>query len=111
MQEPITIVNLVIAPGVRETTSEDGAVLLDIEQGVCFSLNPVGLKIWKLLQKGYSVNQVADALSQDFQMPRPQLISDTVEFIHALAEKQLVYCSSHVPVKQSWLSRVFSHAK
>jgi hypothetical protein len=42
MEDPIATEDIVIAPGVRETASEDGAVLLDIEQGICFSLNPVG---------------------------------------------------------------------
>ena len=52
MEDPIiTTEDIVIAPGVRETASEDGAVLLDIEQGICFSLNPVGLKIWELLEE------------------------------------------------------------
>ena len=51
MEDPlITTEDIVIAPSVRETASEDGAVLLDIEQGICFSLNPVGLKIWELLE-------------------------------------------------------------
>ena len=51
MEDPlITTEDVVIAPSVRETASEDGAVLLDIEQGICFSLNPVGLKIWELLK-------------------------------------------------------------
>jgi hypothetical protein len=52
--------DIVIAPGSRETASEDGAVPLDIEQGICFSLNSVGLKIWELLNKRYSVDQIAD---------------------------------------------------
>ena len=72
MEDPIiSTEDIVIAPGVRETASEDGAVLLDIEQGICFSLNPVGLKIWELLKKRYSVDQIADALAQDFAVPDP----------------------------------------
>ena len=62
MEDAITTEDVVIAPGVRETASEDGAVLLDIEQGICFSLNPVGLKIWELLKKHYSVDQIAEVL-------------------------------------------------
>ena len=81
---------LVIAPGVREVSSEDGAVLLDLEQGVCFSLNPVGLKIWELLKKGCSLEQIADALGREFPVSRPQLVSDATEFIAALEAKQLI---------------------
>ena len=85
-----TNTELAIAPGVREVASEDGAVLLDVEQGVCFSLNPVGLKIWELLKKGCSLEQIADALGQEFPVSRPQLVSDASEFIAALEEKQLI---------------------
>jgi hypothetical protein len=90
MDQATSKTQLAIAPGVREVTSEDGAVLLDVEQGVCFSLNPVGLKIWELLKKGCSLEQIADALGQEFPVSRPQLVSDASEFIAALEAKQLI---------------------
>ena len=111
MEDPITAEDIVIAPGVRETASEDGAVLLDIEQGICFSLNPVGLKIWELLKKRYSVDQVADALAQDFPVPRSQLRSDIVEFLQALEAKRLIYPGDHNLARQSWLTRIFPWLK
>lgn len=43
MNQAMSTAELAIAPGVREVASEDGTVLLDVEQGICFSLNPVGL--------------------------------------------------------------------
>jgi hypothetical protein len=90
MDQATNTAELAIAPGVREVASEDGAVLLDVEQGVCFSLNPVGLKIWELLKKGSSLEQIADALGQDFPVSRTQLVSDAREFIAALEAKQLI---------------------
>src|SRR3984893_2460078 len=90
MEDPIATKDIVIAPGVRETASEDGAVLLDVEQGICFSLNPVGLRIWELLKKGCSIDQIADELGQEFPVSRPQLVSDAREFTAALEEKQLI---------------------
>ena len=87
MDQAMYTAELAIAPGVREVASEDGAVLLDVEQGVCFSLNPVGLKIWELLKKGCSLDQIADALGQEFPVSRPQLLSDATEFVAALEEK------------------------
>jgi len=111
MDEPITTEDIVIAPGVRETASEDGAVLLDIEQGICFSLNPVGLKIWELLKKRYSVDQIADSLAQDFAVPRSQLLSDVVEFLQSLEAKRLIHRSGQTLATRSWLSRIFPWAK
>jgi hypothetical protein len=90
MDQATKTAELAIAPGVREVTSEDGAVLLDVEQGICFSLNPVGLKIWQLLKKGCSLEQIADTLEQEFPVSRPQIVSDATEFIAALEEKRLI---------------------
>ena len=90
MDQATHTAELATAPGVREVTSEDGAVLLDVEQGICFSLNPVGLTIWELLKKGCSIDQIADELGQEFPVSRPQLVSDAREFIAALEEKHLI---------------------
>jgi hypothetical protein len=111
MEDPITTQDIVIAPSIRETASEDGAVLLDIEQGICFSLNPVGLRIWELLKKRHSVDQIADALAQDFPVSRSQLLSDVVEFLQSLEAKRLIHRADHTVAKQSWLTRVFPWAK
>jgi hypothetical protein len=90
MDHATNTAEVAIAPGVREVISEDGAVLLDVEQGICFSLNPVGLRIWELLKKGCSPDQIADELGQEFPVSRPQLVSDATEFMTALEEKQLI---------------------
>ena len=112
MEEPIiSPEDIVIAPGVRETASEDGAVLLDIEQGICFSLNPVGLKIWELLKTHHSVDEIADGLAQDFPVPRSQLLSDVVEFLQSLEAKRLIRRSGHTVPTRSWLTRIFPWAK
>ena len=104
--EPITV-----ASGIRETVSEDGAVLLDIEQGICFSLNPVGLKIWNLLKQQCTVDQILDALELDFQAPRSQLRLDVGEFIAELDAKRLLCRPHQKQTKQSWLSRVLAWRK
>jgi len=101
MDQATSTPELAIAPGVREVASEDGAVLLDVEHGVCFSLNPVGLKMWALLKKGCCLEQIADALGQEFPVNRPQLVSDTREFIAALEAKQLIRRPSQTIPKRS----------
>jgi hypothetical protein len=106
MSEPATITDFTIASGVRETASEDGAVLLDIEQGICFSLNPVGLRIWELLKKQCSLDQIADALGQEFSVPRSQILSDASEFIEALKDKNLIYRPRQLSREKSWFSKM-----
>lgn len=107
MSDPATISDFTIAPGVRETASEDGAALLDVDQGICFSLNPIGLRIWELLKKRYSLDQIADALARDFSVPRTQLLSDAAEFIEALEAKQLIQRPGHTATSKPWYGRLF----
>lgn len=103
--DPTDLTDLTTVPGVREVTSEDGAVLLDIEQGVCFSLNPVGLKIWDLLKQKLSLDQIVDALATEFQVPRDQLRSDASEFIAALLAKNLLrQAGEREPQKSGFVS-------
>ena len=111
MSDPATITDFTIAPGVRETASEDGAALLDIEQGVCFSLNSVGLRIWELLKRRFSLDQIADTLAQDFSVPRAQLLSDAAEFIAALETKRLIRRPGCTPPKKPWFARILPRRK
>jgi hypothetical protein len=97
---------ILIPEGIRQTTSPDGAVLLDIEQGICFSLNPVGLKIWELLKQGQPIDNVADTLANEFPVSREQLLADTQEFISALEAKQLIRRPGQKQISKSWFARL-----
>jgi hypothetical protein len=79
-----------VAQGVRETVNQDGAVLLDIEQGLCFSLNPVGTRIWEMIKDGRSIDEITDALEQEFRLPRIQLLADISDFVKQLENMRLV---------------------
>ena len=111
MENPINTQDLVIATGVRETASEDGAVLLDIQQGICFSLNPIGLKIWELLKTHHSVDEIADELAQSFPVSRSAILSDVVEFLQSLEAKRLIHRPDQAITRLSWLRRIFPRAK
>src|SRR5579864_5481525 len=111
MEDPIATQTFIIAPGIRETASEDGAVLLDIDQGICFSLNPVGLKIWELLKTHHSVDEIADELAQSFPVSRSQLLSDVVEFLQSLEAKRLIHRADRAVARRSWLRRIFPWGK
>src|SRR6266404_8480459 len=39
-----------VSPDVRSTYSEDGAVLLDIQKRLCYSLNPVAARVWSTVE-------------------------------------------------------------
>jgi hypothetical protein len=104
--ESIDTREILIPAGIRETRSQDGAVLLDIEQGICFSLNPVGLKIWELLKQGQPIDKVADTLANEFPVSREQISADTQEFISALEAKHLIRRPGLKQISKSWFARL-----
>src|SRR5882672_6254932 len=75
---------------VRETESQDGAVLLDIRQGLCFSMNPVAALIWKQLLQGRHPADVAHNLARTFDISSEQASIDVQEFVRRLAQLQLL---------------------
>jgi len=79
-----------IPSSVKETASKDGAVLLDVERGICFSLNFIGLQIWGLLKKGYDQARIVDTLQKEYSIPREQLQEDVCQFMQELEASKLL---------------------
>jgi hypothetical protein len=75
---------------VKATETQDGAVLLDIRQGVCFSVNPVGALIWRQLGDGTSPLAIAQHLSNVCSIPCQQAEVDVQEFVEQLKQRQLL---------------------
>jgi hypothetical protein len=93
------------SPSVRETNGSDGAVLLDIQQGICFSLNPVGAKIWALMKERKSTDDIIASLTKDFDAPEEQIRSDVVDFAALLKENGLLLSAKQSSAKRSGLLR------
>ena|SRR5207302_4590014 len=82
--------SLQIPSSIKETASEDGGVLLDIDRGICFSLNSVGLKIWQCLKQGRTADQIVEALQGEYSVSREQLEDDVGTFLERLESSGLL---------------------
>jgi hypothetical protein len=83
-----------VSPDVRSTYSQDGAVLLSINQGLCYSLNIVASRIWMTIEaskSGTSLDAILDALQTDFPISRQELAADTAECLAKLQKMGLLY--------------------
>jgi hypothetical protein len=100
-----------VAKGVRETVNQDGAVLLDIDQGLCFSLNPIGMRIWEMVKDGRSPAEIADALQQEYRLPHSQLVGDVSDFLKQLEEMRLIGEKSSSADKRGFLSRLLGPSR
>ena len=100
-----------VAKGVRETVNHDGVVLLDIEQGLCFSLNPIGTKIWAMVKEGRSPDEITDVLQQEFCLPRSQVVEDVSDFLKQMEEMRLIGGECTSPMKGGFLTRLLSRSR
>jgi hypothetical protein len=81
---------LVVSPSVRETATEDGASLLDVDRGECFSINPAGARIWCFLKQGHTRAQIAAELVGTFGIDEEQASEDVADFIDNLQRHNLL---------------------
>jgi len=89
-----------ISPHIRPTYSQDGAVVLHIEQGRCYGLNVVAAQILLAIQSspsGITLDGIVDVLETIFTVPRHQLDFDAYECLAKLQGMNLVACNSALP--------------
>lgn len=82
-----------VSPHVRSTYSEDGAVLLDIRKGLCYSLNPVAARVWSTVEaspSGVDLRGLVDVMETHYKVPHDELERDIDECLSKLESMGLV---------------------
>ena len=80
-----------VSEGVRSTHGQDGAVVLDVQQGQMFNLNRVGSRILELLENGSEEPDIVNAISHEFNARQDVVENDVREFIESLRNHRLVF--------------------
>jgi hypothetical protein len=80
-----------VSSGVRSTRNEDGGIVLDIDHGQMFRLNPVGALILELLAKEQSEAEIVEQISRDYCINKEIAVTDVNEFLHSLETNKLVH--------------------
>ena len=84
-----------VSEGVRGTHGQDGAIVLDVQQGQMFNLNRVGSRILELLESGSEEPDIVNVISHEFSTGREVVENDVREFIEALKKHKLVLDHQH----------------
>lgn len=79
-----------VSEGVRSTHGQDGAVVLDIQQGQMFNLNLVGARILQLLEARTHESAIVDEISREFGADRDVVSEDVQEFVRVLKERRIL---------------------
>ena len=68
----------------------DEAAILNMKDGVYYGLNPVGARIWNLIQKPIPVRDILDVLISEYDVEKDVCQADLMELLDQLLEKELV---------------------
>ncbi|MBI4638608.1 MAG: PqqD family protein [Candidatus Rokubacteria bacterium] len=68
----------------------DELVLLNLASGVYFGVDPVGTRIWQILDERGSLSEVLEALVAEYEVEADRCEADLLEFVTALRDNGLV---------------------
>jgi hypothetical protein len=68
----------------------DEAAILNLIDGVYYGLDPVGARIWKLIQEPRTVREVRDTLLDEYNVDADRCEHDLIVLLTELAEHDLL---------------------
>jgi len=85
-----------ISPKVLSSKIDEDVVLMSIDEGFYFTLEPVGSRIWELLsEKPATLEELVNQLMEEYEVDKETCMKDVQEFIDDMASKKLI-----IPVDQ-----------
>ncbi len=94
-------------PGItwRPVSEEEIVLVLPAAEGSAEreeqELNEVGARIWELCDGAHSVQDIADAVAEEFDVDEPTARADAVEFVRELLEQKLLIHGDHATGPQT----------
>jgi hypothetical protein len=72
------------------STLGDEAAVLDMNRGIYYGLDPVGTRVWKLIQEPRSVAEVRDALLAEYEVEPRRCEQDLLKLLAELRDAGLI---------------------
>ncbi len=91
MNGPLSVSSIVGAT--REHVSctlGDEAAILSLKNSVYYGLNPVGARVWSLVQQSRSVKEIRDKLVEEYDVQAEQCERDLLYLLERMREQGLV---------------------
>lgn len=74
------------------------AVILNLKTGAYHGLDPVGARIWNLLAESTTVNDILDALLNEYEVEPDRCFRELLALLQQLAESGLIEVKNQMPV-------------
>ena len=88
------------ADTIRSTQTQDGRILLDIQQGQMYSVNVVGSRILALIELGWDEQSIVDELSRAYFIEFQAVETDVRKFVAALHKHRILKTGCLPPSEQ-----------
>lgn len=72
------------------TELDDTVVMMDVEEGRYYELDPVGASVWALLERAPSLAEVCDALERQYEVAPETCREDVLAFVGELGRLGVV---------------------
>lgn len=94
--EPASLRHLIVVAVKEQVASDLGgdAVILNLKTGIYHGLDTVGARIWDLLQKPITVNDILDTLLQEYDVEPDRCERELVALLQKLAGAELIEVSN-----------------
>lgn len=77
------------------TDLDDIIVMMDVNEGQYYELDPVAARIWVLIGERQSMQSICDALLKEYDVSAETCRHDTSEFVQTAAEMRIVRVEAH----------------
>ena len=77
-------------PSVLSSAIDDEIVMMSMEQGMYYNLNPMGSAIWAMLETPHTFNEIIEKLMDEYDVDKATCEAETTEFLESLAERNLI---------------------
>lgn len=86
---------VVASKGQVSSSLGDEAAILDTLRGVYYGLNPVGTRVWNLLQQPIRVADLRDSLVREYEVEPARCEQDLFELLSKLESSGLIEVKKH----------------
>ena len=81
---------LAVSKDVVSCDLEEEVAMLNLKDGVYYGLDPVGARIWNLIQKPTKISAILETLIKEYDVEEERCKNDLIELLEELQEKELV---------------------
>lgn len=91
MATTLTPATLIVVSKEQVSANLSGeAVILGMKDGVYYGLDPIGARVWALVQEPLAVGRIADAIVAEYDVTRDRVLADLLTLASQLVECGLV---------------------